>query len=155
MFDKMENEEDYLKTVLFSDKATFHLSGKVNRHNERIWGTEDSHKIIEHVRDSPKLNVFCAVSSVKVYGPFCLPEPTVTGISYPDMVVKYLVPQLQQDMAGDFVFQRGGAPQHFRREVTSYLNRTVIAWIGRGGTIAWPPIFPDLTPPDFSVWGYD
>jgi len=96
MFDKMENEEDYLNTVLFSDEATFNLSGKVNRHNERIWGTEDSHEIVEHVRDSPKLNVFCAVSSVKVYGPFCFIEPIVTGISYPDMVEKYLAPQLQR-----------------------------------------------------------
>jgi hypothetical protein len=39
MTDKMENEDDYLNTVLFSDEATFHLSGKVNRHNIRIWGT--------------------------------------------------------------------------------------------------------------------
>jgi hypothetical protein len=39
-------------------------------------------------------------------------------------------------------------------EVSTYLNRTVVAWIGRGGTIALPPRSPDLTPPDFSVWGY-
>jgi hypothetical protein len=30
----------------------------------------------------------------------------------------------------------------------------VVAWIGRGGTIAWPPRSPDLTPLDFSVCGY-
>jgi len=30
----------------------------------------------------------------------------------------------------------------------------VFAWIGRGGTIAWPPKSPDLTPLNFSVWGY-
>jgi len=29
---------------------------------------------------------------------------------------------------------------------TSYLNRTVVACVGRGGTIAWPPRSPDLTP---------
>ena len=26
-----------------------------------------------------------------------------------------------------------------------------VDWIGRGGTIAWPPRSPDLTPLDFSV----
>ena len=35
-----------------------------------------------------------------------------------------------------------------------FLPRTVVAWIGRGGTIAWPPRSPDLTPLDFSVCGY-
>jgi hypothetical protein len=29
--DKMENE-DYLNTIMFNDEATFHLSGKINRH---------------------------------------------------------------------------------------------------------------------------
>ena len=26
-------------------------------------------------------------------------------------------------------------------------------WIGRGGTINWPPRSPDLTPLDFCLWG--
>ena len=72
---------------MFTDEATFHLSGKVNRHKVRIWGTENPHEIEEHARDSPKLNVFCA--SVKVYGPFFFAEPTVTGISYLDMLENY------------------------------------------------------------------
>jgi hypothetical protein len=29
------------------------------------------------------------------------------------------------------------------------INRTLVAWIGRGGTIAWPPRSPDLTPLNF------
>jgi len=64
------------------------------------------------------------------------------------------MPQLQQDMDRDFIFQQDGAPPHFHRKVTSHLNRTVVAGIGRGGTIAWPPRSPDLTHLDFSVLGY-
>jgi hypothetical protein len=30
----------------------------------------------------------------------------------------------------------------------------MFAWIGRGGTIAWPPRSPDLTSLGFSVWVY-
>jgi hypothetical protein len=30
----------------------------------------------------------------------------------------------------------------------------MVAWIGRGETIAWPPRSPDLTPLQFSVCGY-
>jgi len=107
---------------LFTDEATFHPSGKVNRHKVRIWGTENPREIEEHVRDSPTQNVFCAVSSVEVYGPFFFAEPTVNGISYLDMLENYLMPQLQQDMQRDFIFQQDGAPPHIQREVTSCLT---------------------------------
>jgi hypothetical protein len=53
-----------------------------------------------------------------------------------------------------FIFQQDGATPHFHCEAIFYLNCTVVAWIGRGGSIAWPPRSPDLTPLDFSVWGY-
>ncbi|PNF16639.1 hypothetical protein B7P43_G06415 [Cryptotermes secundus] len=67
-----KNMEDELfpPRVIFSDEATFHLSGKVNRHNVRIWGLQDTHVTLEYVRDSPKVNVFRAISLTKVYGPF-------------------------------------------------------------------------------------
>ena len=47
-----------------------------------------------------------------------------------------------------------GIPFVQRCEVSTYFNRTAVAWIRRGGTIAWPPRSPDLTLMDFSVWGY-
>jgi hypothetical protein len=56
------DDDDFLRLV-FSDEATFHLSGKVNRHNVRIWGTENPHATVQHERDSLKVNVFCAISS--------------------------------------------------------------------------------------------
>ena len=108
----------------------------------RTLGSENLHETVEHVRDSPNLNFFCALRSVKMHGPFFFAEPTVPGM-----------PQLQQDMDRDFIFQQDGAIPQFHREVTSYVNRTVVAWIGRGGKIAWPPRSPDVTPLDFSVWG--
>ena len=77
-------------------------------------------------------NVFWAVISVKVYGPFFFTEPTVTGISYLYLLENYIMPQQQQDMDRDFIFQQGGACPHFHREVTSYLNCTVVARIGHG-----------------------
>jgi len=58
--------------VQFSDEVTFHVSCAVNRHNIRIWGSENPHACVEHQRDSPRVSVFCAISSQKVYGPFFL-----------------------------------------------------------------------------------
>jgi hypothetical protein len=35
----MENDDNLLSKLIFSDEATFHLSGKVNRDNVRVWGS--------------------------------------------------------------------------------------------------------------------
>lgn len=48
--------------IIFSDGSTFHVSGRVNRHNVRTWGASNSHAILEVEKDSPKVKVFCAVS---------------------------------------------------------------------------------------------
>jgi len=65
----MENY-DLLAKIIFSDEATFHLSGKVNRYNVRIWGSENPHANLEVEHDSTKLNVFCVISKQIVYGLF-------------------------------------------------------------------------------------
>jgi hypothetical protein len=61
-------EYGFAEKLIFSDEVTFHLYGKVNRHNVRIWVAENPHTTFEHIRNSPKLNVFCAMSKEKVYG---------------------------------------------------------------------------------------
>ena len=83
------------KKVQFSDEATFHVSGAVNHRNVRIWGSENPHAYVEHQRDSPKVSVFCAISSQKVYSPFFFAVETVTGMTYLDMLQLWLMPQLQ------------------------------------------------------------
>jgi hypothetical protein len=39
MLDRIDTNPQFLGNILFSDEATFHLSGFVNWHNVRIWGT--------------------------------------------------------------------------------------------------------------------
>ena len=39
MLQRISEEEALLKQVCFSDEATFHVSGKLNKHNVRIWGS--------------------------------------------------------------------------------------------------------------------
>jgi hypothetical protein len=153
-------EDDYFATnVIFSNEATFHLSGKVNRHNVSVWGTEPPHEIVQLERDSPKVNVFCAMSQTKLYGPFFFGERTVTGRCYLDMLQLWLFPQLNAD-SRNFVFQQDGAPRHWSNDVRRYLNDELPhRWIGRVGAddvplFAWPLRSPDLMPCDFFLWGY-
>ena len=52
-------------------------------------------------------------------------------------------------------FQHNGAPPHYTRHVSEYLNESFPKrWLGRGGRVAWPPRSPDLTPLDYYLWGH-
>lgn len=147
-------EDGFEDRLVFTDEATFHLSGKVNRHNLRFWGTENPQLTLEYERDSPKLNVFCAITSNRVFGPFFFAEPTVTGGIYLDMLSEWLLPQLTENVA-DFILQQDWSG-HVRDHLNMYLPQR---WIGRAGLndvplMLWPPRSPDLTPCDFFLWGY-
>jgi hypothetical protein len=71
---KRLEDDGFAKKLIFSDETTFNTSGKVNRHNVHVWGSENPQVACEHELDSPKVNVFCAISNKKVSGPFFLIE---------------------------------------------------------------------------------
>ena len=125
-----------------------------------MWYGEPSQRAtIEHVRDSPKVNVFCAVSSCKVYRPFFFAEATVTGINYLDMLQLWLMSQLQED-SEHFTFQHDGTLPHFHFDVRAHLNTNLPGrWIRRAShndspLLTSPPRSPYLTLCDFFLWGY-
>jgi len=147
-FQQQLEEDRFAEKVAFSDVATFHVCGKVNHHNIHIWGTENPHAMMEHIRDLPNVNVFCAVSSCKVYGPFFFAEATVTSINYLDMLQLWLMPQLQED-SENLIFQQDGALPHFHFDVRAHLSANLLShWIGRAShndspLLTWPPPSPD------------
>ena len=57
MLHRISEDKEFLKRICFSDEATFHVFGKLNKHNVRIWGSEHPHEIRELERNSPKVNV--------------------------------------------------------------------------------------------------
>jgi hypothetical protein len=40
LLERINQDGLFLRNVVFSDEATIHLFGKVNRHNCRMWGSE-------------------------------------------------------------------------------------------------------------------
>ena len=44
---RIDDDNDYLNSVVFSDEATFHVSGKVNKHNIQIWESENPCEVVE------------------------------------------------------------------------------------------------------------
>ena len=125
--------------MVFSDEATFHVSGKVNKHNIRIWGSENPCEVVEKEKDSPKINVWCGLMHNQIIGPFIFAESTITANIYLDMLKNYVAPRLEE-------FQQDGAPPHWGLIVRDFLNETFPnRWIGRNGPTPWPPRSPDIT----------
>jgi hypothetical protein len=74
---------------VFSDKATFQLSGKVNHNNLIIWGLQNP-----NMCETVWKWMFCAVSRTQIYGQFFLANTTIMGHVYVDMLEYCLVPKL-------------------------------------------------------------
>ena len=86
----MLEENGFDDGLVFSDEATVHVTGKVNKHNTRIWATEHPHAIPKHVQDSSEVNVFCTISKKCVLGPFFLEGTTANSEAYLAMLPNWL-----------------------------------------------------------------
>lgn len=150
-----EHNQNFLKHLIMSDEATFHLNGQVNRHNCRVWGTEKPNAIMNRSQGSPKVNVWIGMSQDGLVGPVFFHD-NVNAENYLNMLKSDLIPYLKgKRRATTTYFQQDGAPAHFAKRVRDYLNEKFpLRWIGRMGPIAWPARSPDLTPLDFFLWGY-
>ncbi|GFW83207.1 DUF4817 domain-containing protein [Trichonephila clavipes] len=58
---RLDADEHFLNRVLFSDESTFHVSGMVNKHNVRFWGSEQPYVVRELQRSSEKVNLWCGL----------------------------------------------------------------------------------------------
>ena len=147
-------DENFLNRLCFSDEATFHLSGRVNRHNCVFWDTSNPHAVQEVPIKSPGITVWCGLFCDQIIGPFFF-ESTVTSKSYKEMLEDFFIPQLKRKRRfTTTIFQQDGAPPHWSLEVRSLLNSKFPGrWIGRDGPFHWAARSPDLTPLDFYFWG--
>jgi hypothetical protein len=111
---------------------TFHVSGKLNTHNVRIWESQNPHVTRELERDIPKGNVRCGVMCNRIIGPFLSDEPATTANLYLDLLTEYVALQ-PHDLQPTFIVQQDGAPPHWRLHIRELLNETrPVDWKG------WP-----------------
>jgi hypothetical protein len=81
--------------------------GNANHHNLRIQGSNNPQEVNEHMRQSPKLNVFYALFKQKVFQPFFFAEHIVTSTVYPHELEKFCMLISEEE---DMLFQQEGAP---------------------------------------------
>lgn len=156
--DKLQHNNNFFLTVLFSDESSFSNYGEVNRHNMHYWAVENPHWLreVEHQRRW-SVNVWCGILADRIIGPYFF-DDHLTGRMYTQFLVEEL-PLLLEDVPlqerRTMWFQHDGCPAHYARTTREVLNQQYHGrWIGRGGPIHWPARSPDLTLADIFLWGY-
>lgn len=118
MLAKIVADSTFLHRVCFSDETAFHVSGRVNRNNCRIWKSTNLYIVHEHEWD-----VWCGIIEDEIIGPpplfFHSAEITVTEITYLDMPQEYAVPQIPE---GRNRQKRGGLPPHQANDIHTFLD---------------------------------
>ncbi|GFW50564.1 uncharacterized protein TNCV_2888671 [Trichonephila clavipes] len=80
---------------------------------------------------------------------------TVNGDRYRAMITNFFIPELNNHDVQDLWFQQDGATCHTARATIDLLKDTLgDRLISRFGPVNWPPRSCDLTPLDYSLWGY-
>lgn len=155
---RQHDRRDFLKTILWTDECSFTRDGVFNFHNEHHYADDNPHLVRESRSQSRfKVNVWAGLIGNRIIGPYVDLPPTLNGVDYLQFLTEIL-PDLLEDiplnLRDRIVYQADGAPPHYDLNVRDYLRNNFRLWIGRGGTVAWPPRSPDLNPLDYYFWGY-
>ena len=156
--DRLRNNNNFFQLVLFSDECTFTNHGEVNRHNMHYWAVENPRWLREVEHQRPwSVNVWCGILGDRVIGQYFI-DGILTGAMYSNFLTEEL-PLLLKDVPletrSHMWYQHDGCPAHYAHTARDVLNNNYHdRWIGRAGPINWPARSPDLTPPDFFLWGY-
>ena len=111
--------------VCYTDKATFDVSGNINRYNVRIWGREDPYAVIGFQRASPKLNAWWGLLHDRVIWPLFFDDPTITQANFLHLLQEEVYPQLRDREYG-VVLQLEDAPPHWASLDEEFPNSSMI-----------------------------
>ena len=122
VLNKMEHSLDFVKLLLISDEAIFHLEGSVNEKNSSRWAKENPNWIVENSLKSPRVMVWTTLGSSGVLGPIFF-EGNANAVSYLQMIENEFYPQFMTlKNSSQIIFQHDGAPLHRARTVRDWLN---------------------------------
>ena len=150
---------DLPNKLLMSDQAHFHLHGTVNKQSFQYWSAANPHELHQCPTCDPKVTEWCAVWSRGVIGPYFFEDEdgkaiTVTSQWYTEMINEFLSPNLPPNN-GTLQFQQDGAMAHtIVISIAALRHLFPQRVIPHFGDVPWPPHLPDLTAPDFFLWGY-
>lgn len=157
MREKINENEDVMKNILFTDESSFPLHGRHNPSVARYWSRENEHLRVPLRTQYPqKLNMWAGILGDNIVGPFVI-NGTLNGERYLQMLQGEIIPAVRTLNINfeEIWFQQDGCPAHNARPVQEFLRTTFPERLICGrGTIPWPARSPDLSPLDFFLWGH-
>ena len=150
---KVSQDETFHKSICFSDEAVFHINGSVNKHNLHYWNEVNPHVklAVPNCRESVVVWCMVGISGLLAYD---ISFDTMNSDRYCTVLSEKVVPYFTQRRYKNKYYQQDGAPPHYSLAAREILDKHLTnRWIGRRGTIEWPPRSPDLTICDFCIWG--
>ena len=159
--EKIDNDPNFLKHVWFSDEAHFHLNGSVNSKNCVHWGEHAPDEVLEKSLHSKKCTAWAAISSHGIIGPLWFEDEfgqtkTVDTDGYLQVLDTFWRElNLKRLPKNKQWFQQDGATPHTAARALHWIQeRFGERVMSRRCAIEWAPHSPDLTPPDFFLWGH-
>ena len=68
--EKLEENEEFHRKIIFSDEAHFWLNGFVNKQNMRYWSTTNPNLLLKTPLHPQKVTVWCSFRAVGVIGSY-------------------------------------------------------------------------------------
>lgn len=143
-----EENPDFCKTYFMSDEAWFHLSGYVNSQNNRYWAASNPHRFTESSLHPLKIGVWAVISGERIFHRFF--EGRVNSQIYCNFLDEFAATLTDREKQVSW-FQQDNATAHTARATLDHIKnlfgeRTVSKGL-------YPPRSPDLSTPDFFLWG--
>ena len=159
---KMEEDEDWLDNVWFTDEAHFHLEGYVSSKNCVFWGTEPPQEVLQRPLHSSKVTAWCAISSKAIIGSYWFEDGdgrtvTVNQENYQTIVHKFYASVSRHrgiDINRQWFMQDGATPHTANATLELLAQKFGDRMICRKTNNPWAAHSPDLNPCDFFLWGY-
>ncbi|KAA6358437.1 MAG: putative transposable element tc3 transposase, partial [Streblomastix strix] len=155
LLNKQRESRSFENRIIWTDQCSFELGGSVNTHNCYYQSKINPHYYFDVPHLRAKQMVWCGICSKGIFGPYFV-DDIVDQDVYKKIICDKLLPDLHIQFGSlrNLYFQQDGAPSHTANQSKDFLeelfeNRT----IGKGLAYQWPPRSPDLTPPDFWLWG--
>jgi hypothetical protein len=92
MMNKINQDDNFINHVLFSDESTFCLNGHVNRHNCRYWADRYPNWMEDvHTQHPQKINVWCGIIGRNIIGSFFI-DGNLTSAKYLQVLQQQVIP---------------------------------------------------------------
>lgn len=148
---------NFIASIIWTDESSFSTNGVFNRKTTHYWARQNPRQFQEiQWQGRQSVGVWCGIARDRIIGPIFY-QGALTGQRYLNFLeneIEEYLDNLPLQYRHNIIWQQDGAPQHHTLAVRNNLNQNYNTWIGRNGTIPWPPRSPDLSPLDFYLWGH-